>query len=87
MEVFSLGSGPRLSGVSCALAVELESVVRREEKRREEKRREEKRREEKRREESGLQEVLGPGETRPRQCNGTQAEEPSPLKTVKCSLV
>jgi hypothetical protein len=80
------------------LAVELESVVRREEKRREEKRREEKRREEKgreekrreekrREEESGLQEVLGPGETQPRQCGGTQAEEPLLLKTVKCSLV
>jgi hypothetical protein len=30
------------------------------------------------REESGLQEVLGPGETQPRQCSGTQAEEPLP---------
>jgi hypothetical protein len=57
------------------------------EKRREEKRREEKRREEKRREEFGLQEVLGPGEIQPRQCGGTQAEEPLPLTTVKCSLV
>jgi hypothetical protein len=35
----------------------------------------------------GLQEVLGPGETQPRQCSGTQAAEPLPLKTVKCSLV
>jgi hypothetical protein len=40
-----------------------------------------------REEESGLQEVLGPGETQPRQCSRTQAEEPLPLKTVKCSLV
>jgi hypothetical protein len=27
------------------------------------------------------------GATQPRQCSGTQAEEPLPLKSVKCSLV